>query len=102
MLSCCLAVAVAQACIQKVLDLGLKVLSILLVWNAVFQPKLKKLQKNIKKGLFFNVFGQFKVVFEVYSILTEKQRTKAKNSNSVINFASLDMYVAPKLAIIVE
>ena len=76
--------------------------SIFLVWWAVFQPKLNKLRKTTEKWLFFNVLGQFWGFFEVCSILTEKQRTKAKNSNSVINFASLDMYVAPKLAIIVE
>ena len=76
--------------------------SIFWVWCAVFQPKLNKLRKTAEKWLFFNVFGQFWVFFEVYSILTEKQRTKPKQLTSLKNFASFGTHIAPKLSIIVE
>ena len=72
------------------------------VWAAVFQSKLNKLRKTTEKWLFFNVFGQFREFFEVYSILTEKQRTKPKKLTSLKNFASFGTHIAPKLAIIVE
>ena len=59
---------------------------------AVFQPKLNKLWKTAEKWLFCNVFGQFWVFFEVYSILTEKQRTKPNKLTSLKNFASFGTY----------
>ena len=48
---------------------------IFLVSAAVFQPELNNLQKrpNYATSVMF---------FEVYSIMTEKQRLKPKNSNS--------------------
>ena len=76
--------------------------SIFLVWCAVFQPKLNKLRKTAEKWLFFNVFGQFWVFVEVYSILTEKQRTKPKKLTSLKNFTSFGTHVAPKHVIIVD
>ena len=51
---------------------------------------------NFKKLLFFR---QFWVFFEVYSILTKKQRTEPKKLTSLKNFASFGTHVAPKLAI---
>ena len=76
--------------------------SIFLVWCTVFQPKLNKLWKTAEKWLYFDIFGQFWAFFEVYSILTEKQRTKPKKLTSLKNFASFGTHVAPKLAIIVD
>ena len=48
------------------------------------------------------VFWPILSVFEVYSILTEKQRTKSKKLTSLMNFASFGTHVAPKLVIIVD
>ena len=76
--------------------------SIFLVWYAVFQSKLNKLRKTAEKWLFFNVFDQFWVFFEVYSILTEKQRTKPKILTSLKNFTSFGTHIVPKLSITVE
>ena len=76
--------------------------SIFLVWCAVFQPKLNKLRKTAEKWLFFNVFGQFWVFFEVCSILAEKQRPKPKNSSSLKFFASFDTLLVPRGAKVVE
>ena len=41
-------------------------------------------------------------VFEVFSILAEKQRLKPKKSNSLINFASLDAQFDPQVMRLVE
>ena len=76
--------------------------SIGLVWCTVFQPKLNKLWKTAEKWLFFNSFDQFWVFFDVYSILTAKQRIKPNKLTSLKNFASFGTYVAPKLVTIVD
>ena len=47
-------------------------------------------------------FGWILNVFEDYSILAEKQQLKPRKSNSLINFASLDTQLDPKLARLVE
>ena len=54
-----------------------------------------KLAKIVEKTAIFQQF------FEVYSILTEKQRTKLKKLTSLKNFASFGTHIAPKLTIIV-
>ena len=41
-------------------------------------------------------------VFEDYSILAEKQQLKPRNSNSLINFASLDAQFDPQVARLVK
>ena len=41
-------------------------------------------------------------VFEDFSILAEKQRLKLRNSNSLMNFASVDAQLDPQVARLVE
>jgi len=69
---------------------------------AVFQSELKNLQKRPKLSQKHGknaIFGWF---FEIYSILTEKQQTKPKNSNSLMLSASPDTEFAPSGARLVE
>ena len=69
---------------------------------AVFQPKLNKLRKTAQKLCFSYVFRSILDVFEDYSILTEKQRLKPKNSSSLKFSASFDTHLDPRGAILVE
>ena len=73
-----------------------------LVWCAVFQSKLSKLQKTLKISQKRWKTAIFQWFFEVCSILAEKQRTKPKILSFLKNFASFGTNVVPKLAIIVE
>ena len=69
---------------------------------AVFQPELNNLQKRpklIEKHKKNTISGRF---FGVYSILAEKQRLKLRNSNSLMNFASVDAQLDPQVARLVE
>ena len=72
------------------------------VWVAVFQPKLNKLRKTTQKWCFSYVFRSILDVFEDYSILTEKQWLKPKNSSSLKFSASFDTHLDPRGAILVE
>ena len=73
-----------------------------LVWCAVFQSKLKNLQKCPKlneKHEKNAILGRF---FKICAILTEKQRTKPKNLSSLKFSTSFDTQFAPKGARLVE
>ena len=73
-----------------------------LVWCAVFQSKLKNLQKRPKLNQKHEknaIFGRF---FKICAILTEKQRTKPKNLSSLKFSASFDTQFAPSGARLVE
>ena len=73
-----------------------------LVWCAVFQSKLRKLEKTQKFGQKRLEKAIFQWFYKDCSILTEKQRKKPRKSNSLKSFASFVSLVAPKLVIIVE
>ena len=73
-----------------------------LVWCATFQSKLHKFRKTAQKWRFFHLFGSILDVFEDFSVLTEKQRTKPKNLSSLKFSASFDTQFAPKGARLVE
>ena len=47
-------------------------------------------------------FGSILDIFEVFSIMAEKQRLKPRKSNSLMNFASLGAQLDPQLAKLVE
>ena len=47
-------------------------------------------------------FGRILDIFEVFSILAEKQRLKLRNSNSLMNFASVVGQLDPQVARLVE
>ena len=58
-----------------------------------FSAKIEQTSKNHPK---MAVFGWILDVFEDSSILTEKQRLKPKNSNSLKFFASFDTLLDPR------
>ena len=73
-----------------------------LVWCAVFQSKVKNLQKRPKlneKHEKNAILGRF---FEICAILTEKQSTKPKNLSSLKFSTSSDTLFAPNGARLVE
>ena len=74
--------------------------SIFLVWSAVFQSKLSKLQKTLRIGQKHWKTAIFQRFFEVCSILAEKQRPKPKNSGSLKIYASFDTLLDPRGAIV--
>ena len=49
----------------------------------LFSQNCTNFKKPPKKWRFFHVFGSILDVFEDFSVLTEKQRTKPKNSSSL-------------------
>ena len=68
-------------------------------FSSCFSVRNEKSSKMSKIEPKCVIFGWF---FEVYSILTEKQRLKPRKSNSLIYFASLDTQLDPQLARLVE
>ena len=67
-----------------------------------FSVKIAQILKNCPKMSFFHVFGSILDVFEDFSVLTEKQRTKPKNLSSLKFSASSDPQFDPKGARLVE
>ena len=72
------------------------------VLAAVFWPKLNKLRKTAQKLRFSYVFWSIFNVFADFSILTEKQRLKPRNSSFLKISASFDTHLDPRGAILVE
>ena len=68
-------------------------------FSRCFSARIEKSSKMSKIEPNCVILGWF---FEVYSILTEKQRLKPRKSNSLMNFASLDTQLDPQLARLVE
>ena len=68
----------------------------------LFSQNCTNFKKPPKKWRFFHVFGSILDVFEDFSVLTEKQRTKPKNSSSLKFSASSDTQFDPKGMRLVE
>ena len=68
-------------------------------FSRCFSARIEKSSKMSKIEPNCVILGWF---FEVYSILTEKQRLKPRKSNSLMNFASLDTQLDPQLARLVK
>ena len=68
-------------------------------FSRCFSARIEKSSKMSKIEPNCVILGWF---FEVYSILTEKQRLKPRKSNSLMNFASLDTQLDPQVARLVE
>ena len=68
-------------------------------FSRCFSARIEKSSKMSKIEPNCVILGWF---FEVYSILTEKQRLKPRKSNFLMNFASLDTQLDPQLARLVE
>ena len=68
-------------------------------FSCCFSARIEKSSKMSKIEPNCVILGWF---FEVYSILTEKQRLKPRKSNSLMNFASLDTQLDPRVARLVE
>ena len=67
-----------------------------------FSVKIAQSLKNHPKMAFFIVFGSILDVFEDFLVLTEKQRTKPKNSSSLKFSTSSDTQFDPKVVRLVE